>query len=225
MFTDGARWLGLLAVCFAFATRPACASPLTYEFSGTLNQPYNGSTQFSGTFTYNTSLPPYPGIQPSPGWAYYSGVPTDPSSSAVSLNFAIGNLSSSSLGNVASDEVIVTHSTASDAFYISEAFHSGGTQNLAAEFGIINNNLLQRGPFNSLSPPSSLNVANFSMGAGFSLVGTMANGQWVNIDGTITSLEPINFTAAPEPASFVVFAMLGLGYLGSRRVSAIRRKR
>jgi len=73
------------------------ASPISYEFSGTLSQPFNGTTQFSGSFTYNTSLPAYPGIVPSPGWSYYSGVPTDPTAPVVSLTFNLGNTASSSV--------------------------------------------------------------------------------------------------------------------------------
>ena len=72
MFTKILRhWVmpALLATCVTSAN----ASPITYSFSGTLSQPFNGSSLFSGTFTYDTDLPTYPGINPSPGWAYYSG--------------------------------------------------------------------------------------------------------------------------------------------------------
>ena len=41
------------------ATAPANAAPIGYAFSGTLSQPYNGSTQFSGTFYYDTNLLPF----------------------------------------------------------------------------------------------------------------------------------------------------------------------
>ncbi len=33
------------------------AGPITYDFSGTLTQPANGSSQFSGSFTVNANPP------------------------------------------------------------------------------------------------------------------------------------------------------------------------
>ncbi len=86
-------------------------------------QPFNGSSQFTGTFTYATDLPLYPGVTPTPGWSYYSGVPINPTEPVTSLTFNVGGLSSTSFGSLASDEVIVTHTTQGyDGFYINESF-------------------------------------------------------------------------------------------------------
>ena len=125
MFANGVRRLILIAglVC---GVSSAQASPITYDFSGTLSQPYNGSTQFSGTLTYDTDLPAYPGIVPSAGWSYYSGVPTDPTAPVVSLTFNLGNTASSSFGNIVNDEVIVAHTQNTDAFFIYEQFFEHG---------------------------------------------------------------------------------------------------
>lgn len=219
MLSLSTRLFGLL-VGLGYGVASAQASPISYAFSGTLAQPYNGSTQFSGTLTYNTDLPPYPGIQPSPGWSYYSGVPNDPTSPVVSLTFNLGGTSSSSFGSLASDEVIVAHTQSADAFFIEEAFNYSGGQNLHAEFGIGNNNLVYRGPLHSLNPPSSLNLADFSDGANLTFWGKTASGQDVNVVGTVTSLVPL--TVVPEPASLLVFGVMGAGYFGSRRARAGR---
>jgi hypothetical protein len=218
MFSNRVRLLTLI-VCLVFGVTSAQASPLSYAFSGTLAQPYNGSTQFSGTLTYDTDLPLYPGIQPSPGWSYYSGVPADPTEPVVSLTFNVGNLSSSTLGSLANDEVIVAHTQSNDAFYVNETFGYNNGQNLYAEIGMVNNNLVQQGHFNSLAPPSSLNLADFSMGSNLTLSGTLAGGQQVNVVGTVTSLEPIR--PIPEPSSLLVFSMvLGTAVFLIRRESA-----
>jgi len=218
MFTKGLRQIGA-AIFLICGVSSAHASPVSYAFSGTLLQPYNGSSSFSGTLTYNTDLPPYPGIQPFPGWSYYSGVPTDPTSPVVSLNFSVGGVNSSSFGNIASDEVIVivSHTQSSDAFYIQERFTYINGQNLLANFGMINNNLVQRAPFDSTSPPSSLNLADFSMGAQLDLTGTDTSGQYLNIVGTVTSLTPLLPTPIPEPASVLVFAIVVTQVCRSRK--------
>ena len=218
MFTNSVRRLGLM-VCLLCGVPSVQATPISYEFSGTLSQPFDGSTQFSGTFVYDTDLPPYPGINPSPGWSYYSGVPADPTEPVLSLTFNLGNTSSSSFGNIATDELIVAHTSASDAFYISESFGYAGGENLYAEIGMVNDNLVYRGPFTSTIPPSSLSLSDFSMGANLTLQGTLAGGQQVNVVGTVTSLTPVGIEGqpVPEPASLLVFFLvLGAGF--SRRL-------
>ncbi len=111
---------GLGVLCCVVSAQ---ASPVGYAFSGTLFQPFNGSSQFTGTFTYATDLPLYPGVTPTPGWSYYSGVPINPTEPVTSLTFNVGGLSSTSFGSLASDEVIVTHTTQGyDGFYINESF-------------------------------------------------------------------------------------------------------
>lgn len=190
------------------------ASPISYAFSGTLAQPFNGSSQFSGTFTYDTDLPPYPGITGTPGWSYYSGVPADPSEPVLSLTFNLGSTPSSSFGPIESDELIVAHTSGSDGFFIQESFSYAGGQNLWAEFGMSSNNLVSCVPFTSSNPPTSLNLADFS-GANLVVQGTTSDGQQLNVVGTVTSLVPLGDSQmpVPEPASFLVFAVMGAGVL------------
>lgn len=219
MFTNGVRRL-TLTVGLVVGVSSAQGSPISYDFSGNLSQPYDGSTQFSGSFTYNTDLPAYPGIGPSPGWSYYSGVPTDPSAPVVSLTFNIGNTASSSFGNIVNDEVIVAHTQSNDGFYIYEQFAFTGGQNLSAEFGMVNNNLVQRAPFTSSIPPSSLNLSDFTAGASLTFWGTTAAGDPIDVSGTVTSLVAIS--SVPEPVPILVLLAMGAGFLKYRRRSNAR---
>jgi hypothetical protein len=218
MFSNRVIRLSLI-VCFMGCGSFAEASPVGYAFSGTLAQPFDGSTQFSGTFKYDTNLPPDPNINPSPGWSYYLGTPTDPSSPPVSLTFNLGNTSSSSFGSADNIEVVVAHTPSSDGFFINEQFPFQGRQNLTAEIGLANNNLAQPGPFKSSSLPSSLNLTDFSIGGNLTFWGTTADGQQVNVVGTVTSLVPdLN---APETATLAVFIVLGAGLCLHRAVLRI----
>jgi hypothetical protein len=227
MFTTSVRWIGLITILVCGASS-AQAVPITYAFSGTLSQPYDGSSQFSGTFTYDTDLPVNTNIPPYPDMTYYSGVPADPTEPVLSLTFTLGNTPSSSFGYIDSDELSVTHQpSGSDAFDISEQFiaNSGsgsGPSSVFAGIGMTNNNLVQRAPFTSTSPPSSLNLANFSMGASLTVEMNFSNGTGQMYAGTITSLEAV--TATPEPASFLVFGILGAGLWVSRRAGLCPRK-
>jgi hypothetical protein len=148
------------------------------------------------------------------------GTPTDPSSLPVSLTFNLGNASSSSFGSADNIVVVVAHTPSSDGFFINEQFPFQGRQNLTAEIGLANNNLVQPGPFNSSSLPSSLNLTDFSLGGNLTLWGTTADGQQVNVVGTITSLVPdLN---AHEPATLAVFVVLGAGLFFRHIVPRIR---
>ena len=233
MFRAGAVGLGVAAwlIC---GLAPAPAASISYEFSGTLAQPYNGSNQFSGTFTYATDLPLNPAVQPMTGWSYYTGGPNDPSEPVVSLSFKLGNTSSSSLGTIDSTQVIVLHNASNDGFYLDEHFagQSGG-YGLLANIGMVNDNTLARGPFSSTSLPSSLSLSSFSMGPQLDLTGIdPSTGQWVTVLGRITSLiplvngQPVTPTPppvpVPEPASLLIFAVLGAGACGLGRVRRAR---
>ena len=63
------RPLSLLAsalVCLATSTQ---ASPITYDFSGTLAQPYKGSSLFSGSFSFESSTAGFDGAKLVSGYA------------------------------------------------------------------------------------------------------------------------------------------------------------
>jgi hypothetical protein len=219
MWCNNAIRLGLIG-SLVLAASSVQASPITYAFSGTLREPYNGSTRFSGTLVYNTELPLYPCIDPFPGWSYYSGVPDDASAPVSSLTFQLGDTPSSSFGKVSNLEMIVNHNPTSDAFFLYERFSGPGGQNLSAELGLGNDNLIQRGPFTSLDPPSQLSLSDFSNGGNLTLFGQTADGHDVNVVGDITSLTPTG--EVPEPSTALIFAVLGTAIAGVRRSKAIR---
>jgi hypothetical protein len=223
MFTNGIRSIALIAT-LACCITPAHGSAYTYAFSGTLSQPYDGSSQFSGTFTYATDLPPYPGTTPWPGTAAYSGVPNDPTEPVVSLIFTLGNTPSSSFGTLSSDEVLVDHNlggtpAGGDLFELTEQFIKGGNQSVYATIGLGNDDLVQRAPFSSTALPTSLSLADFSMGGSFTVEFMTAGGQETNVYGTITSLSEVSGAPTPnvpEPSSLVVFAGLVAAFFAHR---------
>jgi hypothetical protein len=217
MFTAGVRCLCVIA-CLVCGASPALASPITYSFSGTLDQPYNGSTQFSGTVTYDTDLPQNPQVQPYPGWSYYLGTPPVSSEPPASLTFNLGGTSSSSWGPVSNVEVIVAHTQGNDSFNFFEQFSPANGLPVWANFGISNDNLVKSAPFTSTSLPGSLNLPDFSNGAGLSFGILPASGPEQIYTGTITSM-----VATPEPASVLIFGMLGVGLWASRRARIGRR--
>jgi hypothetical protein len=213
----------IAAICIACGSSTASASPISYAFSGTLMEPYNGSSAFSGTFTYNTSLQPLPDVQPYPGWSYYSGVPTDPTDPPVSLNFNVGGVSSSSFGNVSNLELIVTHTNTGDGFYIEENLTSPSGQATFANIGMVNINAVQPGPFGSTDPPSSLSLSSFSMGPQLDLmIGYGTSDHVTTVVGTITSLTQILPAPVPEPGSLPVFAILAAPLVCAARSKVCR---
>ena len=70
MFTKSARQIGFVAFIRSLASQ-ASADALNDDFSGTLSQPCNGSTQFTATLTYETDPPINAATAPCPGLAGY----------------------------------------------------------------------------------------------------------------------------------------------------------
>ncbi len=218
MFTVGVRWLSVIT-CLVCGASPALATPITYSFSGTLAQPYNGSTQFSGTVTYDTDLPMNPQVQPYTGWSYYLGTPPVSTEPPASLTFTLGGTSSSSLGPVSNVEVIVSHTQDNDSFNLFQQFSPANGLPAWANFGISNNNLVQSAPFSSTALPGSLNRPDFSNGAQLTFGVVNNSGSEQIFSGTISSM-----VATPEPASLVIFGILGAGLWASRRARGGRRE-
>ncbi len=92
MFITGRHFV--IGVCLVCCAASAHAAPIGFAFNGTLSQPYDGSTQFSGTFYFDTNLLPF-GINtppPSSGSVAYVGAPFG--NGVVALSFNLGNLAS-----------------------------------------------------------------------------------------------------------------------------------
>jgi hypothetical protein len=201
------------AAAFAIASLIASmagASPVTYQFSGTFPQPVFGSTQFSGTFTYDTNLPPYPGAAQDATHAYYAGADGTP----IAMTLNLGTSGTNPLGTPTNSELVVTHSPSYDELNLDMTYRSSTGQTSYATVGLLNNNGVANGPFTSLAPPSSLGVGDFNMGTQLILNGT--GGTSPTAVGTITSLSA---TTVPEPAALVVFAGLAAGLALRRRAT------
>ena len=217
MFTAGVRWLCAIA-CLVCGASPALATPITYSFSGTLAQPYDGSTQFSGTLTYDTDLPLNPTVQPYAGWSYYLGTPSVTTEPPASLTFTLGGTSSSSLGPASNVEVIVSHTQADDSFNLFQQFSPANGLPAWANFGLSNNNMTNPAPFSSTDLPAGLSLPAFSNGGQFTFGMVDSSGSQQVFSGSITAM-----AQTPEPASLLVFGVLGFGLWASRRVRAGRR--
>ena len=228
MFTKGLRRLGLMALLMG-QMAPIHADVISYDFSGTLSQPYDGASTFTGTFTYDTDLQLSPTIAPSANGIYYSGTPVNPTEPLVSMTFNLGNTPSSTFGGggISEQEVFVSHQqgtpypTASqDVFQIYEKVGTGSDA-VYAELTLTNNNLVQPAPLTSDSPPSQLSLSDFSMGGTLALWGGGPDAGPRGLDelGTVTALGGGTTSASggsespvPEPASLVVFASLGAAF-------------
>lgn len=149
MFTKGLRPFVLIALLMG-QVAPIHADVISYDFGGTLWQPYNGASTFTGTFTYDTDLQLSPTIAPSANGIYYSGTPVNSTEPLVSMTFNLGNTPSSTFGAISDQEVFVSHqqdahapTSSQDVFQIYENIGTGnGT--VSAELTLTNNNLVQR---------------------------------------------------------------------------------
>jgi hypothetical protein len=206
-----------IAVCalLGVVAREAGASPVTYQFNGRFSQAEFGSTQFSGTFTYDTNLPLYPGAAQDATHHYYAGADGTP----VAMTLNLGSPGNNPLGTPTNSELVVTHSPAYDELNLDVSYRSTtGNQTNTATIGLLNNNGLAPGPFTSLDPPPSLSLSGFNLGN--QLILFLPDGTTGTVVGTITSLSPL--TSVPEPASALVFGAIVAG-LVSRRARNGRR--
>ena len=60
--------LALAAAILLAAPRMVAANPITYDFSGTFSQPFDGSTAFSGSATFNATPTPQDATWDGAGW-------------------------------------------------------------------------------------------------------------------------------------------------------------
>ncbi|MHC5540591.1 PEP-CTERM sorting domain-containing protein [Singulisphaera rosea] len=188
---------------------PALASPLTYAFTGTLQAPVNGSTQFSGSFTFDAD----PAVVNAP-----SGASTNPSQvvengSEVSMTVDAGGQTfhfandADPLSNVSfnagltHNSIMDPSSTQQDEASMSA---SDGTNSVGLSFYSPVVDL-----HNLRNLPLILNTGSFFIGN--LAVGGQTFGQ---IEGTFSSIEPVN---TPEPGSLALFAGIGIAAVAYRR--------
>jgi hypothetical protein len=216
-----ARWIGVAVYALAglLTAAAADASPVMYQFSGTFAQPVDGSTQFSGTFGYDTNLPIYPGTSLDGSHAYY-GSGTD---TPITMTLNLGTSGTNPLGTMlpSANEVAITHNASNDGFNLNAAFQPATGPWNYATIGMVNDNTTQPGPFTSLNPPSTLSLSSFNLGTQL-IINPSGIGSAPAI-GTITSLSVVSPSTVPEPTTAVIFLAIGAGLMG-RRTSRLPRR-
>ena len=193
----------------------ANASPISYDFSGNFSAPLDGSTQFSGRFTYDSNLPLYPNANQSPTIAYY-GSPAPGAGTPISITFTSGGLSSSDLGTITNSELAVRHDASYDELTVYATYTKPTGQSLELTIGLLNFNNQSPGPFTSVAPPAIFSAASFNAGPQF-IYNTFAYGNGGPVVGTITSLYPTGTTPPPpnipEPTTLSIFLVASGGLI------------
>jgi hypothetical protein len=198
--------LGSTATC-------GLASPITFDFSGTLAQPINGSTAISGTFSYEQAITGLTTGKLVGGWA---GALATLKVGGLSYEFTNYNFSSRPSSSFEFD---ANSKGQGDNFTFQGPFGSstsGSYPNPSAAMTIhLGDPSATAFPASNPNLPT-LNLASFSI-RDFSVTITPSqssipseSGGGTPIKGTITSLSP-EFQAAPEPTTLALFTMIGLG--------------
>lgn len=188
---------------------------VSYDFSGTFATPVDGSTQFHGTFRYDTSMTSAV-ENPLPNTGFYKDLPTNPAGTFIDMSFSVGDASSSSIGPIVDDNLSISPTASYDLINLSVAFnHKNRTiwQIIAFE----NDNTINPGPLTSGLPPTELLLSSFNKGGKF-LYQPFDNPTGPYVVGTITSLT----ATVPEPSTV---AVLLTGICGGALRSRMGRKR
>lgn len=180
------------------------ASPLTYDFTGTLNQPVDGAKTFSGSFTINAD----PTVGPGMASGFYSSGVVNENGSDVSLAVNVGGqvinfVNTPQNPSAVGFQAIVLPPWAEQPQGTSEIGFSVNGSNNTDSFG------LTFYPFGGVEQLSNLRDLTLPLDTG----SVYFNG----VEGVITSIETVS---APEPSALAVFAILGLAamvHLHSRR--------
>lgn len=198
--------LRLSTLVFVLATAATVnASSVSYDFTGTFDQPINGSTEFSGTFRYDTDVTLATGV-PATGGLYKDAQ----AGTLISMNFTSGTITSSSLGPMVESWLHVSHLAQYDMINIEVAFKQPGGQTLWQTFDMAHDNTKGPGPFASGMPPATLSLSDFD-GASFHYTSPDHPDRYAGV-GRITSLT----ATVPEPSTMAVL-LIGFGGLAVGR--------
>jgi hypothetical protein len=192
------------------------ASPLTYDFTGTLNQPVDGSTTFTGSFTINANPTVWSSatVNP-PDFPVMSGV--FESGSDVSLTVNLGG----QMINYVNTPQFPGSARFSLTTWSDLMNMSPGLPGLAGPFveftvgGVANG-----GNFFSMifecpgggEQLSNLRGVSFPLNTSYVTLYDSSSNQWAA--GSITSIEAVS---VPEPSALVVSAILGIAGMAYRR--------
>jgi PEP-CTERM motif len=196
--------------------RMVAANPITYDFTGTFQQPFDGSTAFSGSLTFNAT----PTLQD----ATLQGGGVAETGSDVSLTLNAGgqvfNFNNSPQNPTSSGVSVFPSSPLGTLPSVELSF--GGRNSGAAGSGPAISFAVTMYDYGVAALPYS-NLASLSFPAYTSSVqlqeltagGAISGG----VGGALTSFEAVS---TPEPSTLVVFAGLGLAALLRRRCRGAR---
>jgi hypothetical protein len=200
--------------------QPAWASPITFDFTGTLKAPINGTEQLSGSFTINGDPTPT-------GWPYpLTSVNENGSDVSITVNMG-GQVFH--FDNGQNPLTTASFTTGPSPTWIMQGLSGppqastwigGGTSSSdgspGAEFGM------------TFYSPALLNLTNLRdlslpLGSGSVYVTTSSSiyGIGVAVGGDVTSIELVP-TPAPEPSTLAIFAALGIATMAYRHRSRSR---
>jgi hypothetical protein len=203
-------------VCIVGCLAPSArAVPITYDFTAKLDQPINGTSTISGTFSHEKAAPGFEKGTLVSGFGGAGG-----SLTIAGQTFLFQNDFGFLDGHTSADHVPVIHATfvmdhdnqgIGDAFTFSgvNGVPASGSAGQVAAMGI---NLLD--PTGKAFPPSSpdLPTLNFGDFATRQITVTMTAGGPI-VSGTITSFQAEPLPAAvPEPSALAICGMIGLGW-------------
>jgi hypothetical protein len=190
---------------------PAPATPISFNFSGTSSASGGSPTQFSGTFSYDSDVPLFSAAQQSSTIAYYADAAGN-YGKLINLNFSASNgLSSSSLGTLISDLLVVRHDSSTDKVDVEFTYLNSSGVTSMVNIGLYNDNTKTPGPLTSLAPPTSLSLSNFNMGAQLDVYSYSGNSSqpW---SGTINSLQMV-----PEPTTLAFLVLTCVCFAARKR--------
>lgn len=205
--------LALMATLLLGAQQPVWASPLTYDFTGTFNQPFDGTTTFSGSFTINAN----PTVNAQTSSVFEKG-------GDVSLTLNLGGQVVTYVNTPQNPSYVFFNTAAispadgtasggapEDSFGVS-AGANGGKLVFGIEFYALGG-IAQLSNLRDLTLP--LNTSSV-----YATEPASSPYQWAN--GVITSIEP---ASVPEPSAVVVSAVLAIAAVVCRRCGPITRTR
>jgi hypothetical protein len=213
-----------LGICIALTGSWAKAAVVEYQFSGTLDQPFNGATIFSGEFYFDPNTPldllSNRSGSGSFGTALYQtitqdhqgGITADPHM-GVSVTVGGDSLSDAHYANPGSTEhfLQVDRLASYSDFSVGWGhFAAPGDRDLFVAVGFTS---LNKSLIDSVLPPFQFNPDDWPAG---DLI--LQAGNNPQIRGTITNIRLTEPTEVAEPASLSVFAVLCLG-VASRKPS------
>jgi PEP-CTERM motif len=205
----------LLASALVCLVTSAQASPITYDFSGTLAQPYNGSSLFSGSFSFESSTAGFGGGNLVAG---YAGASASLTIGGQTYQFRNNTSGDTGTGQAASQDVqipnvwyqFVHDKSAADSFNLiaSNGVKVDSVQSPVAMMSIHLNDLTGT----ALSPSGltlpSLDLKDFSTRQ----LTFSPSPDAPAILGTITNLQ-----AVPEPSTLAFVFLVGLGLVMRRK--------